>query len=305
MHPGFGTRVVDAGRPHTRALGVPVGGAADRRSFTLGNALVGNEPDAAALEIAVAGPRVRAEVDLACVVFGAPFVLASEGRRLQTCKTFNLPAGAELHIAGTTQGQRAYLCVHGGLQTPVVLDSRSGLEPIHEGDVLPCSAGYLPCRFVPHLVPTFPDAYEIRVVSGPQHDWFDEAEFLEQQYTVTPASNRMGLRLQGRPLKVPARELVSEPVAPGAVQVTRDGGCIVLGCDGQTIGGYPKIAHVIDADLDLLGQLRPGDRVRFLHVTLDAAFALGRQARAEVHEWLLRLRLSLDGFGTARTLREA
>ena len=81
----------------------------------------------------------------------------------------------------------------------------------------------------------------------------------------------MGLRLSGPPLRLPARELVSEPVCPGTVQVTKDGRCIVLGVDGQTIGGYPKIAQVIRADLDRLGQIRPGDMVFFEQIDVAEA----------------------------------
>ena len=107
---------------------------------------------------------------------------------------------------------------------------------------------------------------------------------------MTSASNRMGLRLQGESLTMPHVELVSEPVAPGAVQVTRDGQCIVLGADGQTIGGYPKIAHVIDADLDWLGQLRPGQRLRFVRVTMAEAVTRWREQSERLQRWVLRLR---------------
>src|SRR5205823_2109119 len=127
------------------------------------------------------------------------------------------------------------------------------------------------------------------VLDGAQCDWFQLDEFYSQTFAVTPSSNRMGLRLQGVSLAMPSRELVSEPVCPGAVQVTRDGQCIVLGVDGQTIGGYPKIAQVITADLDKLGQLRPGDPVRFLRVSLEEAESVYRHKQAELHEWLLRL----------------
>jgi antagonist of KipI len=92
---------------------------------------------------------------------------------------------------------------------------------------------------------------------------------------------------------MPGRELVSEPVCPGAVQVTGDGQCIILGVDGQTIGGYPKIAHVIRADLDKLGQLCPADSIRFLRLTLEEAEAIYRHKQTELHEWLTRLRVSL------------
>src|SRR5262249_51448211 len=119
--------------------------------------------------------------------------------------------------------------------------------------------------------------------------WFEEGEFYPQKWTVTPESNRMGLRLHGEPLTMPARELVSEPVCPGAVQVTSNGQCILLGVDGQTIGGYPKIAQVISTDLDKLGQLRPADPVVFQRVSLDEAESLYRKKQAELKEWLVRL----------------
>ncbi len=102
----------------------------------------------------------------------------------------------------------------------------------------------------------------------------------------------MGLRLKGTPLARKPDELVSEAVAPGAVQVANDGLPIVLGVDGQTIGGYPKVAHVIRADLDLLAQLRPGDRVRFVRVTPDEAEAAARARAAFLREWLTRLRIA-------------
>ena len=95
-------------------------------------------------------------------------------------------------------------------------------------------------------------------------------------------------------MRGPQREFVSEPVCPGAVQVTRDGQCIVLGVDGQTIGGYPKIAHVISADLDKLGQLRSGDAIRFVRSNLEEAEAVYRLKQAELHEWLTRLWVTLS-----------
>jgi allophanate hydrolase subunit 2 len=124
---------------------------------------------------------------------------------------------------------------------------------------------------------------------GPQADWFALSDFFGQSFTVEAASNRMGLRLQGEPLQRKPGELVSEPVGPGAVQVVNDGQCIVLGVDGQTIGGYPKVAHVIAADLDRLGQLRPGQEVRFEMVGIEEANQAYRGRQARLREWLVRL----------------
>jgi allophanate hydrolase subunit 2 len=124
---------------------------------------------------------------------------------------------------------------------------------------------------------------------GVQSQTFKMSEFFQQEYRVTSAANRMGIRLSGNPLTSSGSELASEPVCPGTVQVTSDGQCIILGVDGQTIGGYPKIAQVISADLDRLGQLRPEARLRFTEVSLNEARTLYLKRQSELREWLTRL----------------
>ena len=308
LDPGLASQVVDYGRPHYRSLGVPVGGAADRAALGIGNALVENAPDAPALEVTLAGPTLRAEHELTCVVHGAPFEMAVNSQEIPAGKTFAVRAGDELHIRGTPAGMRAYLCVHGGIQAEPFLGSRSALHPVSRGAVLPCLPSALPSRFLlDHQVhPSvtlqrlfgLPSTSKIlRVLPGPQSDWFDTLaifpttfDFTWPAFEVTAASNRMGIRLRGTPLPLPAQELLSEPVCPGSVQVTRDGQCIILGVDGQTIGGYPKVAQVISADLDEVGQLRPGDHIHFIHVDMEQAEALYRRRHAELSELLTRLR---------------
>ncbi len=289
LEPGLQTLVVDFGRPSSRSLGVPVGGAADRWSLALGNALVGNPPDAAALEICLAGPTLQAGCDLGCIVFGAPFELFRGDERLFVGHTFTLHRDEVLRIAGTTVGMRAYLCVRGGFREPETLGSRSAFEPVRRGQELICEPSELPGRFIDVHDSTYGVAAPLRALPGPQANWFDLSEFFGPPFTVNPASNRMGLRLQGKPLQRKPGELVSEPVGPGAVQVVNDGQCIVLGVDGQTIGGYPKVAHVIAADLDRLGQLRPGQEVQFQMVSIEEANAVYRGRQAQLHEWLTRL----------------
>jgi 5-oxoprolinase (ATP-hydrolysing) subunit C len=291
LQPGLCTLVVDHGRPRCRSLGVPVGGAADRTALAVGNALVGNPPDAAALEVALAGPTLTADAELACVLYGAPFDLSTDRRPLSAGKTFTLQPGEVLHVGGTARGARAYFCVRGGLQTPVILGSRSSLEPLHAGAELPCHSGTIRPHFV-RFEEERSDPAVLRALDGAQAEWFGGQDFYAGAYVVAPASNRMGLRLSGPPLRPPGREMISEPVCPGSVQVTRDGQCIVLGVDGQTIGGYPKIAQVVSGDLDTLGQLRPGDRIVFRRVTLAAAEGLHREKRARLREWLARLRVA-------------
>jgi antagonist of KipI len=299
--PGLHTLVVDHGRPRTRGLGVPIGGAADRLSLAVGNALVGNPPGAAALEVALAGPTLVSDAPLACVLFGAPFVLKTDRRPLEAGTTFTLEPGEALSIGGTPRRARAYLCVRGGVEGPLVLGSRSGLAPLRAGDRLTCHAGRVKGRSLrlPEEPVWFRERFPpvLTVMPGPQADWFPPFALLgdEMLFCVSPASDRMGLRLQGPALPVPAREMVSEPVCPGTVQVTRDGQCIILGVDGQTIGGYPRVAQVVSAHLEWLGQLRPGERIRFEYATLDEAEALARQREATLRRWLTRLEVTRDG----------
>src|SRR5262249_33540463 len=143
LEPGLWTLVVDFGRPSFRSLGVPVGGAADRASLAIANALVGNPPDTAALEICLAGPTLQAQVELACVVYGAPFLITlvrngAADKIIAPGNTFTLYPDDQIQIGGTHAGLRAYLAIRGGIQGERILDSRSSLEPIQAGVDLAC-----------------------------------------------------------------------------------------------------------------------------------------------------------------------
>jgi biotin-dependent carboxylase-like uncharacterized protein len=299
LAPGLCTLVVDLGRPRWRSLGVPVGGAADRAAYMIGNALVGNPPDAAAIEFTLAGPTLRANCPMACVLTGAPFEAHADGRAIQTYHTFTLEPDETLQVNGTPRGARGYLCVQDGFRSREILGSRSSLVPLEAGDEIGCQAGVIKSRFIrPEeaglTVPESPCT--VRVLKGPQADWFPPGildgnhDNEPVEYRVSTKSDRMGLRLEGRPIPVPEQEMISEPVCPGTIQVTRDGQCIILGVDGQTIGGYPKIAQVISADLSLLGQLRPGNRVRFNEIKLEEAERSYLAWDKQVRHWCLRLR---------------
>jgi biotin-dependent carboxylase-like uncharacterized protein len=300
--------MVDGGRPHTRGLGISVGGPADRASMMLGNALVGNDPLAPALEITLSGPTLVAEADVGMCVFGAPLSLLRNEEAIPCWQTFTLAQGQTLRIGSAPHGCRAYLSVPGGFRAKSIVGSATAFEPVRAGDILECMTSRLAGRGLAcgqllhesdtrdpvelNLLPVTwmsrLEASVLRCLAGPQADWFDDS-FFSHTYRVTPASNRMGIRLDGPSLTLPKRELVSEPVAPGAVQVTNDGKPILLGVDGQTIGGYPKVAHVISADLDTLGQLRPGDEVRFHKVSEAQAEAAAAERRELLRRWLKRI----------------
>ena len=288
--PGTYSLLVDFGRPHSRSLGVPIGGAADRASLALGNAMIGNPPDALALELTLAGPTLEATADHGCVVYGAGFRLWVHDALQPVGKTFMVRAGDFLTISTSSRGLRGYLCVAGGFQSKEVLGSRSAFETIQPGQVLECPESRIQPRFAGALLDPAGDPHTLRTLPGTHLASFPADQFFGEDYVVRANSNRMGLRLEGKPLPRPEGEQLSAPVAPGTVQITHDGQPIVLGVDAQTIGGYARIAHVITADLDKLGQLAPGEHVQFQQIEMQNALVLNRQRQAWLHDWVVRLR---------------
>lgn len=256
--PGLLTTVQDLGRRGLAHLGVPPSGAADIGSFAHANRLVGNPPEAAALEATLVGPTL---------LFHADALVAVAGRVVEVA------AGETIDVGPVLSGVRAYLAVAGGIDIAPVLGSRStdlltglGPPPLAAGQLLP--VGMPSSRPLPlDPRPALPASATLRVVLGPRHDWFTGAAlrlFLASPYTVSSSSNRIGVRLEGPALeRALTDELLSEGVVTGAVQVPPSGRPILLGPDHPTTGGYPVIAVVVEDDLPLAGQLRPGTTVEF------------------------------------------
>jgi biotin-dependent carboxylase-like uncharacterized protein len=286
--------VQDQGREGHRAEGVPPAGAMDQLALALANRLVGNPPGAAGFEWALGGGGIGF-TDARAIATGAPGAAARlNGNLLPPWQCVPVRAGDELAIEPPARGRFAYLAISGGLRVPLVLDSRSTYLPgrfgghegrrLRTGDRMPLgSASAL------HTQATVPRnhrpdyARSIRLMDGPQHDLFgDEAweQLVSGGYTVSAASDRMGYRLEGAALthSGPA-SLPSEPACPGAIQIPDGGAPIVLMPDGPTVGGYPKLAVVITADLGVMAQQTPGTRPRFERVTLDQAVAALREQR--------------------------
>lgn len=290
--PGLFTTVQDAGRLGYREWGVPTGGAFDCGSAGLANAIVGNDPDRAVLELTLLGGLYSAKSPLALGIAGAAMesrIESSDGgvRVLEIPTSATLQAGDRLILGWAREGARTYLAVRGGWRTPIWMGSRSSEDRLQSGDILPAEPGTIRTRRLVLPDEKSPSAEPFRVIDGPDAaicgSWIDRA------YRVGLRSDRMGLRLEGEPIAVesPADRL-SAPVAPGAVQVA-GGQLIVLGVAGGTMGGYPHASHVISADLDRLGQLRPGDLVRFRRTTLDEARAEARALRITRRHFLLRI----------------
>lgn len=272
LAPGPLTLVEDLGRPGWAALGVGRSGAFDRGSLRLANRLVGNREDAPALET-LGGLALGATEAAVVAITGAdgPATLTRHGRTTYVSRRspLHLEPGDVLRLEHPSEGLRSYVALRGGVRAPASLGSASrdvlsalGPEPLTAGDVVTSAARALAQPLVdhaPHRSLTGP----LRVLLGPRQDWFtDDAVrlLLGARWTVSPRSNRVGIRLEGPPLarRHPGAELPSEPVVPGAIQVPSDGLPVILGPDAPTTGGYPVIAVVLDADLDRLAHVVPG-----------------------------------------------
>jgi biotin-dependent carboxylase-like uncharacterized protein len=291
IHPGTFTTIQDEGRPGFREWGVPLGGAFDRDSAWLANALAGNQTDCAVLEMTLTGGTYEPQRPLALALAGAPMsaeiVSAAESARTLSLPIgFTLRPGERLVIGGARVGARSYLAVRGGWRTALVLGSRSQEEPIARRQVLPADDAAAPTR---RPMGPFAEGLDLpfRIIDGPDAARLhDPAVWERLTFRVAPESSRMGVRLLSAPLPVrPDDDRLSAPVLPGAVQVAGQQ-AIVLGVACGTMGGYPVVAHVISADLGRLGQLRPGDPVRFQRIGLAEARRLGaEQSRLRRELW--------------------
>ncbi|HEY1303161.1 MAG TPA: 5-oxoprolinase subunit PxpB [Vicinamibacterales bacterium] len=288
LRSGLFTTIQDRGRWGRQDSGVPVGGALDRVSHRVANAIVGNDDDAATLEVTLLGPEIRLEADAVVAIAGANLGARLDGSEVAVNAPVACRAGSVLRFGERRSGARAYVAFDGGIVVPPVLGSRAtsalcalgGVEgrAVVAGDRLPLG---VPTRTrFPRRIdvpPIVSGGARLRVLPGPQDGFFtDEAldRLRRARFIVTPRSDRMGYRLEGATLlRVEGREMISDAAFTGGIQVPSSGDPIVLVGDRQTTGGYPQIATVITADLPLAGQLAPGDWVEFEVCTRREALA--------------------------------
>jgi len=299
IKPGMLTTIQDAGRWGFQSRGVPVAGPMDPVSHRLVNALVGNDRDAAALEITLLGPELEFDDERLVAVAGAEFELSLDGRPIPCNAPFIVSAGSRLRFGARGRGARAYLAVSGGIAVPPTLGSRSthlvsamgGVagRALAAGDRLPLGdPGRVPGMALAPQAPmvVLPDHHaQIRVLPGPQLDFFgaDALDLLQSApYAIGHNSDRMGFRLDGpRLAHGRAAEFISDATPLGVLQVPASGQPILLMADRQTTGGYPKVATVIAADIAVAGQLGPADTISFVVCTpTEAMAALIAQERA-------------------------
>ncbi len=270
----------DAGRPGWRRFGVPTGGAFDRESWALSNALVGNDLPAASIEMALAGGMFRAESELICACVGAEAPIEVDGKPIPPQSVFFLAPGSTLEIGPFELGARCYLSAPGGFGADSTLGSVSG-QSITRGDNL----AHRPSPSVPARrlakPPSSLESSTLRAVAGPQAEPGIFDQMASFPLVVSLRSDRHGVRLEGLPTNE-VQEIPSEPACAGAIQATPSGELVIVGPDGPTIGGYPKIGVVCRADLDKVAQLRPGMAVRFVWIELEVARSLTQRFLEEL-----------------------
>lgn len=294
---GLFTTVQDLGRRGSLALGVPPSGAMDEVALRAGNLLVGNEEGEAGLEWTLVGPEILFESPAVVALTGSRFEASVGGSPTPHAAAFRVAAGQALALGMSLEGARGYLAIRGGLDVPLVLGSRStyvsggfgGLagRALGKSDRLgvrpgPAGADAIFRLAKSEALPAYSEEVALRVIRGPQEDAFRAPSvecFYSQTYRVLGRSDRTGIRLRGEEPIAHERGADSMPegIPAGGIQVPGDGQPIVLAVDRPVTGGYAKIATVIHADLGLLAQAKPGDRVRFASVDVETARALAEE----------------------------
>ena len=303
---GIGNSIQDTGRVGFRHMGITVSGCLDPMLARCANALVGNAPDCAVIEIRAVGPTLKVTHGRVRVALAGDLTATltrADGRSRQVAPwvSVTLLPKDSLEV-GFLAGGTAYLAVSGGIRSPLQLGSRStyqraaigGIDglPLLSGQSLPCASQDHRQYHEYHSAPWSCAGGAIRVMLGPQQEYFKPeaiATLLGSDYQVSAQQDRMGMRLDGPPLAhltAQSADIVSDGVTPGVIQVPGNGQPIILLADCQTVGGYPKIATVISADLPLLAQMHPGQALRFVAVDARQAHAALLEREAQWASWV-------------------
>jgi biotin-dependent carboxylase-like uncharacterized protein len=281
IKPGLQTTVQAGPRRSMRHLGVPASGAADPLSLALANRLVGNAPLMPALETTLTGVTIRFEGVGFVAITGASAEARLNGEGVERHQTLPVTDGDVLELGSVSAGARNYVAFAAGIMVDEVLGSASTYLPAgfggYEGRALqvddviatgPVASAPRVLRTPDEFRPRASTSWALRTCSGAEIGLLDEGgkfDLFDTNFAIGNRADRMGLQFEGVSFQVASGgQLDSAPVFPGTIQCPEDGRPFLLAVDAQTIGGYPRVAHVARADRHLIGQLRPGNHVRLL-----------------------------------------
>lgn len=277
---GMQTTVQDLGRKGFEKYGIGESGAMDKKSFVLANSLVGNTKSAACLETTLKGPELSFSTDCVFAITGATFNVELDGTGVPMNCAVKAMAGSVLKCGFAGGGLRSYIAFRGGVVVPLVFNSSSTNvkskmggylgRKLNSGDEIALGDNFSDSNFVKEnsIKEEQPqELLEINVVKGAQFDFFSEesvTNFIQNIYTVSPESDRMGIRFIGQSLNCGKTDIISDAIPFGAVQITSAGLPVVMAADRQTTGGYAKIAAVTKESMNKLAQAVPGTKVKFI-----------------------------------------
>jgi biotin-dependent carboxylase-like uncharacterized protein len=299
LNPGIQTTIQDLGRYGLMKYGIPISGAMDQRSFVIANLLLRNPDNAAALETTLQGLKLQALNKVTMSIAGADLDPWLNDRPAPQWTAFTMEEDDVLQFKKREKGLRAYVAVQGGFDVPEVMGSRSTYVRgrigaiLHEGETLgicpidsemPKNVLALRREYRPDFNRTDP----IRLMLGPQEDYFTPRGieiFLNSTYRISPQCDRQAFRTEGPAIEIAkGPDIISDSIPLGAVQVTGDGRPVILLRDAQATGGYAKIAVVARVEMDRLGQMMPGDTIRFQRVDRQTALNLLREETQRLNE---------------------
>ncbi len=310
LSPGPLSTIQDEGRFGYMSTGFSPNGAMDAYSMKIANILVGNTPEDGVIEMTMMGMAAHFSCDTVMALTGADMQPMLNGEPVEMYCAVPVHAGDELVLKAATRGLRTYLSVAGGFDLPWEMGSMStnlkcGLggfcgRKLQAGDEIPLRRSITICQLGNRKTKPeneYADVITVRVVMGPQADYFTQKgidTFLNSSYTVTPQSDRMGVRLDGEKIENKnGVDIISDGIATGAIQIPAAGTPIIMMADRQTTGGYAKIATVISSDLKLIAQAKPGTKISFQAVTEKEAVTLKRKEQRALKELRYRLHYSV------------
>ena len=285
LKPGFQSTIQDLGRNGFSHYGISKSGAADDLSIRLGNLIVGNNENAASIEMTLVGGEFKFDIDSTIVLTGSKFAAMIDNKSIPFNEIVKISANQTLSIGQTMEGARCYLAVKGGIDVTNVFSSKtthltSKMGGI-DGRALIKDDQLMIGKSMTAVAPIiFNNTLDINmskllIIKGIQENYISKLtwkKFLNQEYKVSNLSSRMGIRLEGESLNLENNnEIITEGVPLGAIQLPRSGNPIISFVEHQTTGGYPKIANVISSEMHKVGQLKPGDKFKFELISLDEA----------------------------------